>query len=366
MSTGGATLHGSFSDALGTIQTSGFVWSTEENFDVDLANDLVCGSLEGTSGEFDCELDGLTAGRTYFYKAYVYVKDNETATFVPVYGNLQSFTTLPAESGIHDNGWLELPQLEGNEDFTGVFYGSGTQTASNRNYSYNYNYGYFASLWTAYPLTATHKTGNASTSKWYYNPNLNESYQINMTGSSYPTMYDADYSKGHQCPNADRKSDDLMNKQTYYCTNQTPQIQNGFNGGIWGSLETAVRNLVTSDSDTVYVVTGPAYRKVGGNETINKIYAATGQNANPTEVSIANYYWKALLKVKWSGNQIASASAIGFWFEHKQYSSDSYTNYIVSVDQIEEWTGFDLFHNLPNDKEATAEINVNWTAFQNF
>jgi endonuclease G len=157
-----------------------------------------------------------------------------------------------------------------------------------------------------------------------------------------------------------------MNRQTYYATNQTPQVQTNFNQGIWSSLETAERNLVTTDSDIVYVVTGPAYRTEGGNETINYLNGATGQNANPTRLPIPNYYWKAFLKVKWSGSTVVSASAIGFWFEHKTYENDSYTNYAVSVDQIETWTGFDLFTNLPDGVEVTAEKNTSWSSFQSF
>jgi DNA/RNA endonuclease G (NUC1) len=51
--------------------------------------------------------------------------------------------------------------------------------------------------------------------------------------------------------------------------------------------------------------------------------------------------------------------------EHRKYS-DSYTNYTVSVDQIEQWTGFDFFVNLPDSVEPVAESNANWSAFQNF
>jgi endonuclease G len=72
-----------------------------------------------------------------------------------------------------------------------------------------------------------------------------------------------------------------------------------------------------------------------------------------------------VLKVEKSGNTVTSASTIGFWFEHKTYS-DSYTNYSTSVDQIEQWTGFDFFVNLPDNIENTAEKNTNWTTFKNF
>jgi endonuclease G len=80
---------------------------------------------------------------------------------------------------------------------------------------------------------------------------------------------------------------------------------------------------------------------------------------------VPNYFWKVALKVNKSGNTVTSASTIGFWFEHKTYS-DSYTNYAVSVDQIEKWTGFDFFVNLPDSVEKSAETNTSWSSFQNF
>jgi endonuclease G len=69
--------------------------------------------------------------------------------------------------------------------------------------------------------------------------------------------------------------------------------------------------------------------------------------------------------VNTSGGKVTSAKAIGFWFEHKTYS-DSYTNYAVSVDKIEQWTGFDFFVNLPDSIENTAETNTSWSSFQSF
>ena len=82
-------------------------------------------------------------------------------------------------------------------------------------------------------------------------------------------------------------------------------------------------------------------------------------------VPVPNYFYKVVLKVEKSGSTVTSASAIGFWFEHKTYS-DSYSNYAVSVDQIEQWTGMDFFVNLPDGLEATAETNSNWSTFQYF
>jgi DNA/RNA endonuclease G (NUC1) len=41
-------------------------------------------------------------------------------------------------------------------------------------------------------------------------------------------------------------------------------------------------------------------------------------------------------------------------------------NYAVSVDQIEKWTGFDFFVNVPDSYEGTAEANGSWSTFQSF
>jgi DNA/RNA endonuclease G (NUC1) len=72
-----------------------------------------------------------------------------------------------------------------------------------------------------------------------------------------------------------------------------------------------------------------------------------------------------VLKVKKNGNTVTSASTIGFWFENKAYS-DSYTEHTVSVDNIEEWTGFNFFVNLPDSIEESAERNSDWSTFSNF
>ena len=151
-----------------------------------------------------------------------------------------------------------------------------------------------------------------------------------------------------------------MNSHTFLVTNQTPQIQNGFNGGIWNSLEGAVRGAIPS-GDTLYVATGPVYRKVGGSETITYLHA-TG-SATPATLPVPNYYWKAVLKVKRDAHgDLIGALACGFWFENRSYSG-SYSSYAVSVDQIEAWTGLDLYTNLPASLQTTAEANSDWSTF---
>lgn len=368
-----ATLNASFTGASGTICDRGFRYKKGSD---SWGTPVGLGSIAGTSGNFSMEISSLVPESTYTFQAYVTEWDEEQNKYVDRWAdNFLTFNTPAVPAPGAAAGWLELPELKGTEDFVGKFYGSGSEAGTNRNYSYSYNYTYYASMWVAYPLCGTHKSGEASTSSWRYNPNIAINKQVSIVSNSYGTMYgDNSYARGHQCPNASRKSDDTMNLQTYYSTNQTPQLQNKFNGSIWGSLEMAVRNLVSSATDTVYVVTGPVYRKVNGSETINYLTGAAGKSANPSSLPIPNYYWKAILKVKRNGSgDITSAKAIGFWFDHRNYESSEHyydSSNVVSVDQIETWTGLNLFHNLPGDDssgiEQAAESNTSWSQFQSF
>lgn len=224
-----------------------------------------------------------------------------------------------------------------------------------RNYSYLFDRSMYTTMWVAYPLYSSTIGGNASAS-WKPNPNLSEDEQINIWSGSYNVE---DYSRGHLLPDASRDGNSEMLKQAYYATNQVPQVQNNFNGGIWSSLEGGVRSEVKGD--TLYVVTGVAFRKVGGKENIKYIQPKHDTKQCP----VPNYFYKVIMKVKRSGTKVTSACTIGFWFENKTYSGN-YTNYFVSVDQIEQWTGMDFFVNLPDDLEVSAETNTSWSSFESF
>ena len=112
-------------------------------------------------------------------------------------------------------------------------------------------------------------------------------------------------------------------------------------------------------------MTGAAFIKKGGSETVNYV---TNSN-DGKRLPLPNYYWKALLKVKRSGNTVTSALGVGFWFEHADHASGDYVQYAVPISTIEEWTGFDLFCNLPGSNtegiEAAAQSNGNWYTFKN-
>lgn len=226
-----------------------------------------------------------------------------------------------------------------------------------RNYTHYYDTATYTSLWVAYPLSAKHMGSLERPNNWSYNPKISTSAQVNLCNSSYS----GSYSRGHLIPNASRNGIKEMQLQTFYVTNSVPQIQDNFNGGIWQTLEAALQS--EAKSETVYIVTGVAFKKQGESKTITY---TTAQD-DTKRVPVPNYFYKVALKVATnSSGVVTSASTVGFWFEHKEYSNSEYVNYEVSVDQIEEWTGFNFFPNLPDTIEVAAETNSSWTTFSNF
>ena len=368
-----ATLNGVFSELSPlNAQEVGFKWGTDPSTLTEMAYDTSFSPTE--SGSVSAVVTNLYPETTYYYQVTMMVWDRPSNSYKEFTGEVMSFTTGKAYVPEAPGGWLELPEIKGNEEYLGTFY-SGRE----RNYSYNYstsNY-YYASLWEAYPLTSAHTSGNASTGSWSYAPEniIPRDYQISITKNSYGTCFGNDaYSRGHQVPNADRKSDDTMNEQTYYAINQTPQLQYQFNGSIWGSLENAARTEA-GKVDTLYVVTGPAYDTGVSEDEMTFLYASSS-NYKPAKLRVPDYYWKAFLKVKWENGKVTSASSIAFWFEHRNYDSTEKYNqndpnhgkppFFCSVNTVEELIGFDLFTNLPDDLEETVEAIADWEAFMAF
>lgn len=375
-----ATLNGSYSNAAHGILEAGFYWDTNytdlnnlahpEQFVVAKDSDIA------TTGSFSCVLPSLTEQTTYYVKAYVVEFDSSTQTYVEHYGSIVHFTTL-SKAAYTPGGWLEMPSytvenMAGTttsslSDLYTVTHYATMHEKKARNYTILYDPAMYASYWVAYPLCAAH-LGSGRDEDWDFDPVVPQSkqtsvykgYGVNVSSDTYASQH---YARGHQLPNADRNGVDAMMAQTYFSTNMTPQLQNGFNGGVWAHLEEAVRSVVEHNSDTVYVVTGAAFRKKGGNETIKTITNTRDGKLLP----VPNYYWKVLLKVKWNAGSVAGASAIGFWLEHRDNypnGSTNYLPYVTSVDQIEAWTGFDFFSNLSTSLQSGAEAATDWASFK--
>ncbi len=240
----------------------------------------------------------------------------------------------------NETGWLELPSVPAGTDFFAHSMTIGS--VKTRNYSFIWDYDNLVAPWVAYPLCKWNMASNVKrTNAWALDPLLPESKQ--------PVLYrgfskgnNGWYARGHQIPSADRLTSYESNAMTFYGTNMTPQIQEGFNGDIWATLEGMVRSWANK-SDTLYVVTGCVIDYKDG-ETVK--YALDN---NGKKVTVPTAYYKAVLRyMKNSTVGYSGYSACAVWLDHKVYSTKTIdSSYSMSVDDLEEKLGIDFFVNLP-------------------
>lgn len=240
----------------------------------------------------------------------------------------------------NETGWLELPSVPAGTDF--FTHSMTIGSVKTRNYSFIWDYDNLVAPWVAYPLCKWNMASNVKrTNAWALDPLLPESKQ--------PVLYrgfskgnNGWYARGHQIPSADRLTSYESNAMTFYGTNMTPQIQEGFNGDIWATLEGMVRSWANK-SDTLYVVTGCVIDYKDG-ETVK--YAVDNYGK---KVTVPTAYYKVVLRyMKNSTVGYSGYSACAVWLDHKVYSTKTIdSSYSMSVDDLEEKLGIDFFVNLP-------------------
>lgn len=144
------------------------------------------------------------------------------------------------------------------------------------------------------------------------------------------------FDRGHLAPAADMKLNAEAMSESFFMTNMSPQ-RPGFNRRIWAHIERRMRNLVRQYG-TAHVVTAGVLED--DLETIE------------SGVTIPNYYYKVAY---FPEAQIAKA----FLIEHKRAPKGNYyADYLVTVDEVEEATGYDFFSDLPDKLESAVESKL--------
>lgn len=247
---------------------------------------------------------------------------------------------------------LEFPKLKGGSSVIIVHRISDNNTfdQDNVNYCVEWDCDKKSQRWSCYQLH-TGYNGNYSRviSNYPNDPNL-------TTGTYWEEdlFRNSEFDHGHICPSADRTFSYEANYQTFYMTNMQPQYHK-FNGysttgndigeGLWVRLENLVRGWSPrSKTDTLYVCKGGT---IDNEENI--ISRIQGK------LIVPKYFFMACLLKNSQGYR-----AIGFWMEQKNEwaTNDDLTDYVVTIDRLEELTGIDFFCNLPDETENKVEKSV--------
>ena len=165
------------------------------------------------------------------------------------------------------------------------------------------------------------------------------------TGSAHPSNYKhSGFDRGHLAPASDMKISRTTMSESFLMTNISPQNPS-FNRGGWKKLETLVRSW--SQNYEIHIVTAgvlsPKLNKLG--------------NSN---VSIPKLFYKIIYAP-------SEKKMIGFLMPNIKIKT-GLSNFVKSVDEIEEITGIDFFYNLPDEDENFLESNIiysDWN-FTNF
>ena len=191
-----------------------------------------------------------------------------------------------------------------------------------------------------------------------YDPAIPNSWQSSGSTSDYNNGNG--YARGHHCASEDRQTTSEANKQTFYYTNQSPQWQNSFNSGIWSNLEGAIQSNAPSNANVMfYVVVGTLF-------TTNN----SGSSNDGGTVGRPSHFYKLVMKCTFSSDTLSDetmtdAKGIAYIYTNEAHSGTLYynSNFITTIDDIEQRSGFDFFANVPTALQDAAERTATqlWT-----
>lgn len=156
-----------------------------------------------------------------------------------------------------------------------------------------------------------------------------------------PSIYSGSgYDKGHLAPSADRTKTKEDNGATFFMSNIVPQTPDN-NRNTWGNLEDYCRDLISLGKE-LYIIAGP--------------YGSLGEPLKD-KVTIPESTWKIVVVLDSPNSQIkgitANTRVIAVNVPNEEAVDNDWRTYKVSVDELEELTGYDfLSHVSPNIQEV--------------
>ena len=148
------------------------------------------------------------------------------------------------------------------------------------------------------------------------------------------------FDRGHMAPAGDMKWDKQAMHDSHYLTNICPQ-DHALNGGRWGSLEAKCREWALKDS-VLIIVCGPVLS--------DRMPRTIGES----QIPVPERFFKVVL-----APYAIPPRAIGFIMPNR-VPEEGLETLAVSVDAVEEITGFDFFKCLPDDIENEIEAKANF------
>ncbi|MCK4750731.1 MAG: DNA/RNA non-specific endonuclease [Bacteroidales bacterium] len=186
-----------------------------------------------------------------------------------------------------------------------------------------YNEQYEQAAWVAYVLSREEiESGNIERTD-----NFRPDTAIASGSATLADYRGSGFDRGHLAPAGDMQWAPEAMSESLLMSNMSPQLP-AFNRGVWLRLETEVRNWAL-EKDSIYVITGPV---------LAPIDSFIGEN----QVGIPQHYYKVLVDLSPPDH-----SLIAFLLPHSG-SSDALIQFAITVDSLEQVTGYDFFATAPD------------------
>lgn len=164
-----------------------------------------------------------------------------------------------------------------------------------------------------------------------------------------PTDYRASgYDRGHQCPSGDRTSSPEANSVTFLMSNMLPQAPS-LNRGMWAKFEDYCRDQLKGGENEEYIICGG----VGSKERIGG-----------GKVNVPASCWKVAVLLPTGAADVARIDAgtrvvaILIPNDGAALEGKTWRDFLVSVDRVEEATGYDFLSNVPKPLQEIIEAKV--------
>ncbi|GAB3517159.1 DNA/RNA non-specific endonuclease [Emticicia fontis] len=216
-------------------------------------------------------------------------------------------------------------------------------------YALSYNRSRGTANWVAWHLSMAWKGDAARAENFKSDDSLPESWYKVKTSDYVGSGFD----RGHLCPSADRDGSVADNEATYLMTNIVPQSPNS-NRDTWVALETYCRKLASAGNE-LYIIAGVLGQ--GG----------SGSNGGTTKtldgkVVVPESLWKVIVVLPVGDNDIdrinSGTRVIAIKIPNRQSIKSDWGEYRLSVDDLEDLTGYDFLSNVSNSIQKQLESRV--------
>ena len=175
------------------------------------------------------------------------------------------------------------------------------------------------------------------------------------------------FDRGHICPSADRTATKEDNNMTFLMTNMVPQAPDN-NRIVWVALEKFEREQVLQGKEA-YIFAGPFGRGGTGDKGYFEEIPVLLKDGTELSITVPSHTWKIILLMPEGENDFERVVSEGAYEviavnvpnEKGCAKNGSWQQYICSINDIEELTGYDFFELLPDDVEEEIESScISW------